>query len=205
VRTSTWVLCATLLASAAPASADTCDPAPLRARLEKEQSRATIWRWGWAAGFGASAAGQLALSYVVDDPDQQLGLRASAAKATVGFLARVVIPLRVVVPIKYNDPCEELKSLRLAIEKAGKKERNSFWLNHVGGLAVNGAAAVYLVYAASSSKTALLSMVIGSPVGWISTYTMPRWAWREWRDFDATVTVTPRPEGGAMIGVMGSF
>ena len=59
--------------------------------------------------------------------------------ATVGAISHWVAPLRVDVP--RTDSCADL---RAAIERAGRKERQAFWLQHVGGLLVNVAGGIIL-------------------------------------------------------------
>ncbi|MCX5742321.1 MAG: hypothetical protein NT062_07480 [Proteobacteria bacterium] len=186
------------------ARAEPCDPAPLRARLEREAARVSTWRWAWAAGFGVAALGQGIAAAVVDDHDQRETLITSASKAALGLGARLVVPLRIPpLPAAQPDACADLVALRAVVARAGAHERTTFWLNHLGGFAVNAGGAVWLT-ARTNGKLGLLSFALGFPVGLASTYTMPRWAWHAWRDHDAMVVAMP-VDGGVITGLAGAW
>ena len=77
--------------------------------------------------------------------------------------------------------CVELAALRKSVTQLGKAERQTFWLTHLGGLAVNLTGAAILWHRRSFAVGAT-SVLISLPVGPISAYTMPRDTWHLWRD-----------------------
>ena len=192
MRVLPYVLISICSLSTTNASAETCD-SKLRERLEREADRMRLWQWSWAAGFGVAAIGQGVGAFFVVDKQRQEVFAVSAIKAGAGSFARLVLAPRIEITA---DTCA-------SIRENGRKERNAFWLNHVGGFALNAAGAVWLSYRTTLGY-GLLSFAIGFPVGIASTYTMPRWAWRAARDLDAGLVVTP-VEGGAVTSIVGRF
>jgi len=102
-------------------------------------------------------------------------------KATIGVLSRLVFPLRVRIPAANADRCVELAALRDEVTRLGKKERESFWLTHIGGTSLNLAGMFFLWYR-RSLKIGAVSFAISYPVGITSAYTLPRKTWHLWRD-----------------------
>jgi hypothetical protein len=187
---------AIVAATAAPARGAPCDEeaVELRAHLDEEKRRTFRWNTAWAIAFGAAAATQLTLALTETnlfgefDADYEDTLYVGASKATIGLLARVVVPLRVSVPAATGDACRDVALLRDALEEAGKRERRSFWLTHIGGTALNLAGAAILTYR-RSFKTGAISFAISYPVGPASAYTQPRRSWHWWRERRASWTV----------------
>ena len=91
------------------------------------------------------------------------------------------MPLRIPVPSQQAEPCADVKQLRAALAEAGRRERQSFYLTHIGGLVVNLAGATILTVRRRFSVGAL-SFALSFPVPPISAYTQPRRSWHEWRD-----------------------
>ena len=187
------------------------DADALRAHLTSQAHSVRIWNTLWAIGFGAAAAGQFALAAAEENPlgtfdrDFEETLYVGGAKATIGFAARVVMPLRVDVPAPDADRCRELATLRASLTAIAKKERQTFWLTHLGGLAINLAGAAIL-WERRSFSVGALSFAMSFPIGPISAYTMPRGSWHRWRSERAawSVAVGPRADGWTL-GVAGSF
>ena len=199
----------TLVLAAAHAHADDCgrDAAELRGVLEREARDAERWNAAWQITFGTAAAAQVGFAVAGSNPlgpfdrDYEETLWVGAGKATLGFLARTVMPLRVEVPTSSGDVCADRLALGHALVDAARRERRLFWMNHVGGLAVNAAGVVILGTRRSWSLGAL-SFAIGYPVGLLSNYTMPRRSWHYLRDTTWTVQ---RDATSWTIGVAGSF
>jgi hypothetical protein len=182
-----WVLVRVVLASLAVpggARADSCeqDVTALRAHATDAAHRIHRWNLTWQIAFGAAAAGQLGLALTEQNPlgpfdrDYQETLYVGAAKATLAVTARLVLPLRITSPAPTGDACRDRAALQRAIADAGRRERNLFWMTHIGGLAVNAAGAIVLGERRSWSVGAV-SFAIGYPVGLLSLYTMPRSSW----------------------------
>jgi hypothetical protein len=190
---------------AEPPPAAGCDPreaAELRALLEREASHARKWNIAWASIFGAAAVGTLGVGLANPFPDLQTGLYVSSGKATIGALARLLMPLRVPVPPPNSDPCADVEALRTAVAVTAKRERRNFWINHIGGILVNGGGAL-IVWKYRNGSQALLSIGIGYPIGLISNYTGPRKVWTYFREHNWTVTVQPQPQQGAWLLTLG--
>lgn len=187
-----WSAAAALALHAAGAGlavAATCEEeaAELRALVRDEAHRARRWNTAWGIGFGAASAGQLALALTETNPfgafdrDYEETLYAGAAKAALGTLVRIVLPLRATVPAPSGEPCADVPALRAALADAGRRERRAFWLSHVGGTALNLGTAALLAYRRSLAVGAV-SFAIGYSVGLAHVYTQPRRGWRAWRE-----------------------
>jgi hypothetical protein len=190
------------LTVARPASAQTpCDPgeaAELRTHLEGQASHARKWNIAWAVTFGAAAVGSATVGLINPLPDMQTGLYVSAGKASIGAAARLILPLRIPLPAPDPDPCTDVAALRKALALAAKRERGNFYLNHIGGILVNGGGAAIIYWKTDSIGQALLSVAIGYPVGLISNYTGPRGSWKLHRERAWTVGVVPQQDGWAL-------
>src|SRR5262245_46946019 len=133
-----------VVAVGARAGAGTCDEeaVALRTHLEREAHRATTWNTAWAIAFGAVAVAQVTLAVTETDPfgmfdrDDEEVLYLGAGKATLGLLSRVVRPLRVHVPMASGDACADVAALRDAVADVGRQERQTFFVTHLGGLAL---------------------------------------------------------------------
>jgi hypothetical protein len=130
----------------------------------------------------------------------------SSGKAALAAGNRFVFPLHVHMPADSGDACVDLAALRAEVRRVGAKEKQFFWMGHLGGLAVNLGGAALLWYRGSFTQAAI-SVAVGYPVGLLQNYTMPRGAWHRARDAGATwdVTVLPTEDGGWVAGVAGSF
>jgi hypothetical protein len=128
-----------------------------------------------------------------------------AVKSFVGLAARVVTPVKVPRPAVTGDACADLAAAQAALAKAARSERRSFWLNHVGGLALQVAGTLYIGMSADDAWVdAAISFGIGYTVGLASTYTQPRGAWREHRggaeSWQVAPLVTPHVRGLTVVG-----
>ncbi len=198
------VVVSVVLAFAAPAAADTCDDeaAALRAHLDEESHRAHRWNTVWAILFGASAVGQVALAAAEVNPtgefdrDFEETLYVGAVKASIGFGSKLAMPLRIPSPPPASgDACADVAALHATLGEAARRERNSFWLTHLGGIAVNLAGATVLTVRRSLPVGAL-SFVVSFPVSTIAAYTQPRRSWHMWRERRASWTVGATATGG---------
>jgi len=201
-----------LLAAPALAGPDCASDADqLRAHLERADTNTFRWNFAWSVLFGAAAVGQVVLAVTETKPfgtfDEAYRdtMYVGAAKATIGLASRVITPLTFDVPARNEDRCAELVALRAALTKIAKKERQSFWLTHLGGTALNLAGGSLLWYL-HSFKTGAISFAMSFPVGPISAYTMPRKSWHLWREQRASwaVTVAVNPES-TMFSIAGEM
>lgn len=201
-----------VLVVARTAAADcAADATALRAHLTEQAPRVRTWNLAWGIAFGAAAAGQVALAATQEKPlgtfdkDYQETLYVGAAKATLGAGARLVMPLRIRIPAIDPDPCTDLAHLRASLAKIGRQERQTFWLTHLGGIAVNLTGA-FILWHRRSFAVGAVSFLISSPVGPISAYTMPRGSWHRWREERASWGVAVLPhDGGWLLGAAGEF
>jgi hypothetical protein len=191
-----------------PPVASSCDPKEveeLRDHLDGQARHARTWNIAWAAIFGGAAVGTFTVALANPFPDLQVGLYASAGKASIGALGRVILPLRIPRPELTGDACTDAAALRKAVKAAAKRERGNFWLNHIGGALVNGAGAL-VIWKYSSGSQALLSIATGYPVGLLSNYTAPRGSWHLYRERKATwAPIVSARENGWSVGVAGAF
>ena len=197
------VVIAAVLATIAPArdarAADcAADADRLRAHLEQAEVSTSRWQLAWTIAFGAAAAGQFALALAEWNPFGEFDdkyrdtLLVGGTKATIGVGSRLIFPLRAHVPAPDADRCADLAALRKSAAALGKKERQSFWLTHLGGTALNLAGAGLLWYR-HAFKTGAVSFLISYPVGITSAYTLPRKTWHLWREERATWSVGVAP------------
>jgi hypothetical protein len=201
----------TALGAASPAHADTCEAAEvesLRAHLSEQSSKANKWNWAWRITFTTAAVGTASVGAWNPAPSLQAGLYASAGKASIGALARFILPLNIEVPEATGDACTDLAALRKEVRRVARRERSLFWTGHIGGALVNLGGAIY-VYTYDGTGKALLSVAIGYPVGLLSNYTMPRATWKLWRERESTwnlaaVTAVPRDDGW-VLSLSGTF
>jgi hypothetical protein len=185
----------------------------LRKRLDVERQKAARWRLGWSIGFGVASIGQGALVIAevspLGDYDEaaEASLMAGTMKSIVGLGARVITPVKIPEPRVTGDACTDLAAAELALAQAARSEKQSFFLNHIGGLALQIGATLYIGFAAEDAwDDAAISFAIGYAVGVSSTYTQPRAAWHEHRRQPAERTwhvaplVAPRAQGLAVVG-----
>ena len=161
--------------------------------LEREQRHAKRWNLTWALTFGAAAVGSFAVGYANPFPSMRDGLFVSAGKASIGALGRIILPLRIGMPAPAGDTCADLVALRDAVRAAARKERGNFYVNHVGGLLVNGAVPRSSGPAARPAKHCSRSRS-AMPIGLLSNYMAPRNSWHLHRDRNWTVGVVPQHE-----------
>jgi hypothetical protein len=194
--------------------ADAADRAArLRARLDRERDLAARWRLGWSIGFGVASIGQGALVIAEFSPlgeyddAAEASLVAGTVKSIVGLGSRVIAPVKVPEPKVTGDACADLAAAEAALAAAAKSEKQSFFLNHIGGLALQVAATAYIGLAADDAWTdAAISFALGYAVGAASTYTQPRGAWHEHRrrpdarTWQLTPLVTPGAHGLSVVG-----
>lgn len=182
-------------------SACVAEAADLRDHLTIEAARMRRWNYAWAVAFGAAAVGQLALGLAevaplgeYDRSDQEV-LYTGAVKASIGMAARLIVPLKGDVPAPVADACEDVVRLRAALATNGKRERQSFWLTHLGGTALNLAGAVFLTWR-HSFEIGALSFAVSFPVGPTSAYTQPRRSWHKWREAKVSWAVGASTQAG---------
>ncbi len=144
--------------------------------------RAAKWNLAWTATFAIAAAGSAGIAVFASNEwlenDTRAGLYVTAAKATVGVIAKLVDPLSINVEGLCHDrhPASATARHALLLE-AAHRERNTLLLNILGGLAVNTAGLLYLGYGRGAWESAWVSFGIGTAVGVASTLTAPVHSW----------------------------
>lgn len=193
------------VAAAAPAPASACDAevaaarvARIDAHLAREARRSRRWNVGWTLGFAGLAGGQLGLAAAEWTPigefddAKRAGLHVGAVKAAVASVGRAVLPLRVARPRLTGDPCADLDAAERALRATAAAERRGFYLNHAATVAFGVAGLLVLGLHYDTWEEGWMSVALGTPVGLLSTYTMPRASWRADRDgaFEAAPAMT---------------
>ena len=93
-----------------------------------------------------------------------------------------------------------------ALAKTAANEKRSFFLNHLGSLALNVAGLLYLGLQEDEWGEGAKSIAIGYPIGMLAVYTQPRATWKARRrgTFEATVGVARRRDFTGLV-LTGSF
>jgi hypothetical protein len=189
-RAAALGILAIMLLATRQASAQ-CDAATAEARtveieavLARDARNARRWDLGWAATFGVLAGAQLGMAVAEWAPLQdfddkvEASLYVGAIKSGIGSVSHLVLPLRVARPgPRSGDACADLAAAERALQESAKKERETFYLNHLGSLALNVGGLLYLGLHDDAWKEGVMSFALGYPVGLLSTYTQPRRAW----------------------------
>src|ERR1039457_872806 len=111
--------------------------------------RAAKWNLAWTATFAIATVGSAGTAAFAPrdwiENDTRAGLYVTAAKATIGVLAKLLDPLRIDVEGLCGDhhPASTRARHALLVE-AAKHERHPLILNVFGGLAVNAVGLLYL-------------------------------------------------------------
>jgi hypothetical protein len=158
MRSIVLVALAASLAHAGPNDA-------LCARLRREHDRAWRWNAGWGIGLGVAAIAQAGVAPLIGDREQRDTLYVGAVESAIGAASSVVTPLSI------DATCTDA-----GLVDAGRRERNAFYLNHIGGLLVNLAGAIVLAHYTTIGNGAL-AFGVGYSIALVRTYTAPRWAW----------------------------
>ena len=144
--------------------------------------RAATWSLAWTVTFAIAAVGSAGTAAFAPgdwfEKDARAGLYVTAAKATVGVLAKLLEPLTINVEGLCGDRHPTSASGRHAfLVEAARRERHTLILNVFGGLAVNTIGLLYLGYGRGAWESAWLSFGIGSAVGVASALTAPVQSW----------------------------
>lgn len=204
-----WISVVLLVAAGRLARADCAqDAAEIRGQLAHDAAVAHRWNLGWSLGFTAAAVVQLGAAPTGwFGHELTSGLWINGGKAAIAAAFRWATPLRISVPAERADACADRDALRAALAEAGRAERLTFWMTHVGGFALNLAGALIL-WREVSWQAGAESFAISYPVGLANAYTQPRGAWHRWRDtrdaWAPTVSVIARRDG-AFVSLSSSF
>jgi hypothetical protein len=177
------IVCAASAAHADP-------PFAVCARLRREHDRARAWNIGWGIGLGVAAIAQAGAAPLFGNRDERDTLIVGAVESGIGAASSVVTPLSLREPdLVCSDPEDVLAD-------DGRRERGTFYLNHIGGLVVNLGGALVLAHYTNASNAAV-AFAVGYAVSLVRTYTAPRWAWHP--------TVTLDQRHSVLVGVAASF
>ncbi|HEY5938677.1 MAG TPA: hypothetical protein VIU61_28695 [Kofleriaceae bacterium] len=184
----------------------------LRTRMLRERSSAYTWNSAWIIAYGSVALLQFsfvaaqAKPFSTYDQEYEDSSIVGGTKAALGFLLRTLRPLELYVPEAHPEPCVDVKALRAAVEKAGRRERATFYLTLFGGTAVNliGGA---ILWSRHDFGAGALSFATGAPAGPLSGWSQPRWAWRTWSDNRTAwaTALAPNTDGGWTFWVAAGF
>jgi hypothetical protein len=158
----------------------------------------------WRIAYTAIAVGEIAgAASGAADRDQTRSLWVGGAQSAIAALGVWGTPLRIHVPVPTGEPCHDRVVLREAAERAAFDEEQAFWVNHIGGLILNGAGMVVLAQM-TSWRAGLISFATGYPVGLLANYTMPRASWGRVREAAWTAHVEVDDHRYALV-VRGAF
>jgi hypothetical protein len=189
MRALLWlgVLVPVVVAGAGPALAAPAGDLGAREReiddaVCEDFDRAAKWNLAWTATFVIAAVGSVSIAAFAPSNrignDTRAGLYVTAAKATVGVLAKVLDPLSINVEGLCGDRHPASAKVRHAfLVEAARRERHTLILNVFGGLAVNTVGLLYLGYGRGAWESAWISFGIGSAVGVASALTAPVQSW----------------------------
>lgn len=200
-----------LLGSQAARADCATDASALRTRLQRERASGYTWNSAWIIAYGSVAFLQFsfvaaqAKPFGTYDQEYEDSSIVGGTKAALGFLVRTLRPLELHVPAPAPEACADVKALRAAVERAGRRERATFWLTLLGGTAVNliGGA---ILWSRHDFTAGAVSFATGAPAGPLSGWTQPRWAWRTWSDNRVAWSTALAPsEGGWTFSVLAGF
>ena len=163
--------------------------------------RAATWSLAWTVTFAIAAVGSAGTAALAPGDwmgnDARAGLYVTAAKSTLGVLAKLVDPLHIDVEGLCHDrhPASARARHALLVE-AAHRERHALILNIFGGLAVNTAGLLYLGYGRGAWESAWISFGIGTAVGVASTLTAPVHSWLLKRRLDRSHHIAAVPTIG---------
>lgn len=202
------VTAAPALAQVAPATCDAAAVERARVAYDREVDRAGTWNLGWTVAYGVFAVAQVGAALIEFSPGREfqhstaVSLYAGAGKALLGMGSRLVLPLRLPRVAASGDACTDAAALDRARAVAARKQRNTFWLQLGGGMALHVLVGGYLVIEEDAWRDAAMSLAIGVVVSGVTLYTLPKDSW--WHR--APLVVTPAaPGGGAGLAVVGQF
>jgi hypothetical protein len=166
--------------------------------------RVDTWNTVWTATFIIAAVGSASYAALAPrgwiESDPRAGLYVTAAKATVGAIAKLVDPLEIDVKGLCHDSRPASARVRHAsLINAAQRERHALIISIFGGLAINTVGLLYLGYGRGAWQTGWISFGIGTAVGVASTLTAPIQSWFLNRHLDRSrrVAVVPLIGPGA--------
>lgn len=197
--------------AAMPIAPSCPDPAAVQRALaayDAEVDSAGTWNTGWTIAYGVFAVGQVGMALAEFSPGRDfehaaaVSLYAGAGKALLGMGSRIVLPLRPPRVRATGDACVDAAALDRARAVAARKERNTFWLQLGGGLALHAAVGGYLVVEEDAWRDAIMSLAVGVVVSGVTLYTLPKRSWLHGQRLMVTPSVAP---GSAGLAVAGTF
>jgi hypothetical protein len=185
------VACA-LLAAASGAAAQPCDRTAaarerdqIAARLDADARNSRIWNLGWGIGLGAVAAGTAVFALepqwlpVIDvDRPLRAALVVTSVKAALGAGSRLVLPLRARrAPPATGDACADLAAARAALAWTARRQRGSFWMGILGGVATHIAGGTVLIVGFDAWTLAGIGLVVGTAATAAMAWSQPQGSW----------------------------
>jgi hypothetical protein len=155
--------------------------------LRQAARPARRWSWGWGLGLAVTGTVQLGVGIppLLDDRGQRAELIVGGAKSMLGIVPLVATPLTVmsdarplesppVPPPPAADRCMLLAGAEERLARAAASEEfGKSWLRHVGTVALNLGAGLFLGLAYDRWLTAAVGAAVGIVVGEAIIYTQP--------------------------------
>lgn len=219
------------VAAASPGPCEGDDAQAIHDLLERERGKAFRWDLGWGVVYAVAAGGEFALYGAAWNPfgeatdEFRAGALIGGIKASIGLASKLVLPMRIptipdpnlasaLAQLSFGpapDRCQAQAAANAALRQAAKRQQRAFYLNLLGGLAVNGAGALTLGLYFDTWKQAAVSFGSGLVASVLSLWTMPRGARRaeaRRRRTGTVASVGVAPivwPGGAGVAVAGGF
>lgn len=192
-----WPAClsADLLAPPAPDISDTeleQRLAFIETRLQKQQTRAKYWQYGWTGFYSLSSAGQAIAAFDSNDNDDQLSHGVGAAKAAGGLAQLLLKPQPALrngesfdaLPARSREQrLHKLAQGEALLDSHAQRAAERFtWRRHAMGIAGNllGGA---IIAAFGDSSDAVTSTLVGLAVSEATIWTEPAGATRDLDDY----------------------
>jgi len=148
----------------------------------EDHARAGKWNEAWAVIFGAAAAATAGVATFTPaswlSSNRRAGLYVTAAKATIGVVAKLVQPLDIDVTGLCNDRRPQSRRTRHALlDEVARREKRAVVPALAGGLLLNSFGLLYMGYGRHDWDDGWISFGIGSAVAVASVLTAPTHSW----------------------------
>jgi hypothetical protein len=165
----------------------------LEARLDAKRTHARAWHWTWTGVNGGAAVGLAVLGGLADSDSDRVNLFSQSALALVGladlYWMRPMTardgfdPVRAMPGATPDDRRARLERAEAMLRKAARRPSGrTHWWPHLGNLVLNSAVGLG-VWAAGSTKDALLSAGSGMAIGELYLWSEPQWR-DDWEDYE---------------------
>jgi hypothetical protein len=169
-------------ASAGSAAELSADEIAIDQAVCRDYIRVDAWNAVWTVTFAVAAVGSAGVAALAPsgwiESDSRAGLYVTAAKASIGAVARLIDPLEIdATGLCRDSHPASTRRRQAALAEAAHRQQGALLLNLVGGLTINTAGLLYLGYGRGAWKTAWFSFGVGTAVAVTSTLTAPIHSW----------------------------